>query len=111
MPPHLRGRVFYCLHPCTLERRDCDFICVSEHAPRAPPIACVSVRTDKEIIVRFFGFLSEGQVVIMLLFDPVILTDLSKYTADLSRPGNSSSNQHPRRVQRACLSVCERDLS
>lgn len=53
-------------------------------------------------------FLSEGQVVIMSLFDPVILTDLCKYTADLSRPGNSFSNQH---LQLAlwvlvCVHVC-----
>lgn len=80
------------------------------NTPRAPAIACVSAHTDKEIIVRLFWFLSEGQVVIMLLFDPVILTDLSKYTADLSRPGNSSSNQRPRPVQRACLSVRERSF-
>lgn len=31
----------------------------------------------------------------MFPFDPMILTDLSKYTADLSRPGYNSSNQHP----------------
>lgn len=106
---------FYCIYPCTAERCDCDFICLSGHASCTLPIACVSVCTNKGIIVRFLlflwgGGLSEGQVVITLLFDPLILTDLPKYTAELSRPGNSSSNQHPRWVQCACQSVCVRSF-
>lgn len=85
-------------HDCKLVCRVC--VCVLRYVCTSK---CV-YSCDREIIVRFF--LSEGQVVIMLVFDPMILTDLSKYTADLSRPGTSSSNQHPHLAHCVCVCMC-----